>query len=120
MTWASDAIWDPAVGKFMMTWTCNLKNGGWHIVRSYTSDFRTFTTAEKILSGTGMDVTIWRNVLTGAYYHRAKNGLNELIEQAKASSLYTNCWMVAKNQLGSGTLPKSEHCCSQITFTPSL
>ncbi|KAF7555435.1 hypothetical protein G7Z17_g2132 [Cylindrodendrum hubeiense] len=65
-------------------------------------------TAEKFLSGAGMDVTIWRDVPTGVYYRMAKNGPNELIEQTKASSLCTNCWSVVKNQIGSGTIPKGE------------
>ncbi|KAH7310661.1 hypothetical protein B0I35DRAFT_514693 [Stachybotrys elegans] len=108
MTWAPDAVWDPARGQYMVTWTCNLKGQGWFIMRSYTSDFVSFSTAERFLSGAGMDVTIWRNPQSGVYYRISKNGPNELIEQATAPSLCTNCWTVTKNRIGNGVIPKGE------------
>ncbi|SPO01915.1 related to putative arabinase [Cephalotrichum gorgonifer] len=108
MTWAPDAIWDPEKNQYMVTWTCNLKGEGWFIMRSWTYDFKAFSPAEKFLTGAGMDVTIWRDPSSGNYYRISKNGPNELIEQAVAPSLCTNCWRVVKNQIGSGAIPKGE------------
>ncbi|KAF2175691.1 glycoside hydrolase family 43 protein [Zopfia rhizophila CBS 207.26] len=58
MTWAPNAIWDPAIDKYLVFWTCNLKGDGWYIMKTYTSDFKTFGKMEKSLTGAGMDATI--------------------------------------------------------------
>jgi hypothetical protein len=107
MTWAPDAIWDPSTGKYLVFWTCNLKGEGWFIMKSYTSDFKTFSTAQKFLTGAGMDATIALDKTTNTFYRISKNGPNELIEEAKASSL-NGPWSVVRNQIGSGTIPKGE------------
>ncbi|KAK7029414.1 hypothetical protein VNI00_014668 [Paramarasmius palmivorus] len=107
MTWAPDAIWDPSRSQYLVFWTCNLKGQGWYIMKSYTSDFKSFSTAEIFLSGAGMDATIALDKSTNTFYRISKNGPNELIEQARATSL-SGTWTVVKNQIGSGTIPKGE------------
>ncbi|KAF9462792.1 glycosyl hydrolase [Collybia nuda] len=107
MTWAPDAIWDPSQGKYLVFWTCNLKGDGWYIMKSYTSDFVTFSTAQKFLTGAGMDATIILDKASNTFYRISKNGPNELIEEASATSL-AGPWKVVKQQIGSGTIPKGE------------
>ncbi|PKS08612.1 hypothetical protein jhhlp_004998 [Lomentospora prolificans] len=106
MTWAPDAIYDPSTGKYLVFWTTSLANDGWYIMKSYTSDFKTFSTAEKFLTGAGMDATIALDKSTNTFYRISKNGPNELIEQAKATSL-NGQWTVVKQQIGQG-LPAGE------------
>jgi hypothetical protein len=106
MTWAPDAIWDEASGQFLVTWTCNLKGDGWYIMKSYTSDFQTFSTAEKYLTGAGMDTTFTQDPSSSTYYRISKNGPNELIEEASASSL-DGTWSVVADEIGQG-LPAGE------------
>ncbi|KAK7029413.1 hypothetical protein VNI00_014667 [Paramarasmius palmivorus] len=107
MTWAPDAIWDPSRNQYLVFWTCNLKGQGWYIMKSYTSDFQSFSTAEIFLTGAGMDATIALDKSTNTFYRISKNGPNELIEEARATSL-SGTWTVVKNQIGSGTIPKGE------------
>ena len=76
-------------------------------MRSFTADFVTFTPAEKWLTGAGMDATVARDSKSGTFYRISKNGPDELIEQASASSL-DGPWTVIRNQIGSGTIPKGE------------
>lgn len=74
------------LGTDLVFWTCNLKGDGWYIMKSYTSDFVTFSTAQKFLIGSGMDATIVLDKSTNTFYRISKNGPNELIEEAKDSS----------------------------------
>ncbi|CAI4212378.1 unnamed protein product [Parascedosporium putredinis] len=106
MTWAPDAIYDPATGKYLVFWTTSLAGDGWYIMKSYTSDFKTFSTAEKFLAGAGMDATIALDKSTNMFYRISKNGPGELIEEAKATSL-SGQWTVVKQQIGAG-LPAGE------------
>ncbi|THU93392.1 endo-1,4-beta-xylanase [Dendrothele bispora CBS 962.96] len=107
MTWAPDAIWDSTMNQYMVFWTCALKGDGWYIMKSYTSDFVTFSTAQKYLSGAGMDATIALDKSTNTFYRISKNGPGNLIEEASATSL-AGSWRVIKDQIGSGTLPAGE------------
>lgn len=107
MTWAPDAIWDSSQGKYLVFWTCNLKGDGWYIMKSYTSDFVTFSTAQKFLTGAGMDATIILNKSNNTFYRISKNGPNNLIEEASATSL-AGPWTVVKQQIGSGAMPAGE------------
>ena len=107
MTWAPDAIWDPARNQYLVHWTCNLKGQGWFIMGSYTSDFVTFSAAQRYLTGAGMDATIAFDKTTNTYYRISKNGPNNGIEQARASSL-SGPWTVIKNQIGVPPLPAGE------------
>jgi hypothetical protein len=84
-----------------------LKGEGWFIMRSFTTDFRTFTPAEKWLTGAGMDATVARDPASGTFYRISKNGPGNLIEEARASSL-NGPWSVVRNQIGSGTIPAGE------------
>ncbi|RNJ54805.1 hypothetical protein D7B24_009421 [Verticillium nonalfalfae] len=106
MTWAPDAIWDPATSRYLVHWTCNLKGEGWFIMRSFTTDFVSFTPAEKWLTGAGMDATVFRDPSSSTFYRVSKNGPNNLIEQARASTL-NGPWTVIRNQIGQG-LPAGE------------
>ena len=106
MTWAPDAIWDATQNAYRVYWTSALSDG-WFIMSSFTTDFQTFTTAEKWLTGAGMDVTIALDDSTGTYYRISKNGAGELIEEAKASSLM-GTWTVVKDQIGSGAMSAGE------------
>ena len=76
-------------------------------MKSYTSDFVTFSTAEKFLTGAGMDATIALDKSTNTFYRISKNGPNELIEEASASSL-SGQWTVVVDSIGLGTLPAGE------------
>lgn len=107
MTWAPDAIWDPSRGQYLVHWTCNLKGEGWFIMKSYTSDFKTFSTAQRYLTGAGMDATVVFDRSSNKYYRVSKNGPNELIEEASGTSL-SGSWSVVRNQIGSGVIPKGE------------
>lgn len=89
-----------------MHWTCNLIGEGWFIMRSFTTDFVTFTPAEKWLSGAGMDATVVQDSSSGTFYRISKNGPDQLIEQARASSL-NGPWTVIRNRIGQG-LPAGE------------
>ena len=89
-----------------MFWTTSLAGDGWYIMKSYTSDFKTFSTAEKFLTGAGMDATIALDKSTNTFYRISKNGPGELIEEAKATSL-SGQWTVVKQQIGAG-LPAGE------------
>ncbi|KAL8396856.1 hypothetical protein RB594_003810 [Gaeumannomyces avenae] len=106
MTWAPDAIWDPATSRYLVFWTCNLKGDGWYIMGSYTTDFKTFTPAHKFLRGAGMDATIAMDKSTNTFYRVSKNGPGELIEQARATSL-NGPWSVVAQRIGQG-LPAGE------------
>ncbi|KAI3611893.1 endo--beta-xylanase [Moniliophthora roreri] len=107
MTWAPDAIWDPSRNQYLVFWTCNLKGDGWYIMKSYTSDFKTFSAAEKFLTGAGMDATIALDKSTNTFYRISKNGPGELIEEASATSL-NGPWKVVSQQIGLNTIPKGE------------
>ncbi|ROT42399.1 endo-1,4-beta-xylanase [Sodiomyces alkalinus F11] len=106
MTWAPDAIWDPASRRYLVHWTCHLKGEGWFIMRSFTSDFVTFTPAERWLTGAGMDATVAHDPSTNTFYRISKNGPGELIEQARASAL-NGPWTVIRNRIGE-PLPAGE------------
>ncbi|KAK3994426.1 hypothetical protein QBC44DRAFT_391680 [Cladorrhinum sp. PSN332] len=56
MTWAPDAIWDPARNKYMVFWTSKLQ-GNLIILRCWTEDFETFAKTE-VFGEFGMDLTI--------------------------------------------------------------
>lgn len=107
MTWAPDAIWDPEAEQYLVHWTTNLKGDGWYIMKSYTSDFKTFSPAEKFLTGAGMDATIARDETSNVTYRISKNGPGELIEEASAPSL-EGPWTVVSQEIGSGTIPAGE------------
>jgi hypothetical protein len=90
MTYAPEAIWDPAIGTYVVFWTSSLYPADTHysanrsdpkgryplnrnvIMYATTRDFRTFTPA-KVFSGRpnhgALDATIVLNKATG-YYHR--------------------------------------------------
>lgn len=73
-------------------------------MRSFTSDFVTFSEAEIWLEGAGMDATVKQD---GDLFHRiSKNGPGELIEQASSSSL-DGPWSVIKDGIGA-PLPAGE------------
>lgn len=76
-------------------------------MKSYTSDFKTFSPAEKFLTGAGMDVTIGRDEASNVTYRISKNGPGELIEEASAPSL-SGPWTVVSQEIGSGTIPAGE------------
>ncbi|ROT39599.1 Arabinanase/levansucrase/invertase [Sodiomyces alkalinus F11] len=107
MTWAPDVIWHPEQGQYMVYWTTNLIGEGWFIMRSFTSDFQTFSPAEIYLTGAGMDCTIGHDAAGGLYQRICKNGADELIEQASAPSL-DGPWNVVTGGIGSGTIPAGE------------
>ncbi|KAH7325673.1 endo-1,4-beta-xylanase [Stachybotrys elegans] len=106
MTWAPDAIWDPSREQYLVHWTSNLIGEGWFIMRSFTSDFVTFSTAEKWLTGAGMDTTVKYDAGSDTYIRISKNGAGELIEQANAPTL-DGPWTVIRDGIGEG-LPAGE------------
>lgn len=75
-------------------------------MRSFTRDFVTFSPAEKWLTGAGMDATVKYDPVTNDFYRISKNGPDELIEQARASSL-DGPWTVTRNRIGQ-PLPAGE------------
>jgi len=76
-------------------------------MKSYTTDFKTFTTAQKFLIGAGMDATIILNKATNPFHRFSKNGPNSAIEEASATSL-NGPWTVVKQSIGYPTLPAGE------------
>lgn len=119
MTWAPDAIWDPAQGQYLVTWTCNLIGDGWYIMKSYTSDFVTFSTAQKYLSGAGMDLTLKQDRTNNEFYRISKNGPNNAIEEARSSSL-AGTWSLVTDNIGYPTLSAGEGPLAfQDNITPS-
>jgi hypothetical protein len=76
-------------------------------MKSYTTDFKTFTTAQKFLTGAGMDATIALDRTTNTFYRLSKNGPNQAIEEASATSL-NGPWSVVKQSIGYPTLPAGE------------
>lgn len=113
MTWAPDAIWDPARNAFMVYWTSNVvstANGitaGWKILRCYTNDFVTFTNPEQYITGYGMDNTIIAGD-NGQFYMISKNGPNELIQQNVAYNGLSGGWQKVSENIGQGSLPAGE------------
>lgn len=73
---------------------------------SYTTDFKTFTPAQKFLRGAGMDATIAMDKSTKTFYRISKNGPGQLIEEARATSL-NGPWTVVAQRIGQG-LPAGE------------
>lgn len=106
MTWAPDAIWDSSRNAFMVFWTSSL-SGSWRIMRCWTTDFVTFTTAETYLQGFGMDNTIIHDKNAQRYYMISKNGPNELIQQNVATSL-NGPWTKVSENIGQGLMPAGE------------
>lgn len=106
MTWAPDAIWDPSRNQFMVFWTSSI-SGSWRVMKSYTSDFYTFTPAETFVTGMGMDNTIARDTSSNTYYMISKNGPDNLIQQNKASSL-NGPWTKVSERIGAGLMPAGE------------
>lgn len=113
MTWAPDAIWDPARNAYMVYWTSSvMSNGngisaGWKILRCYTNDFVTFTKAEEYLVGYGMDVTITAGD-NGAFYMITKNGPNGLIQENVSHNGLSGQWKKVSENIGQGALPSGE------------
>ncbi|CRJ87112.1 hypothetical protein BN1708_009210 [Verticillium longisporum] len=68
--------------------------------------FVSFTPAEKWLTGAGMDATVFRDPSSSIFYRVSKNGPNNLIEQARASTL-NGPWTVIRNEICQG-LPAGE------------
>ncbi|PNH75233.1 hypothetical protein VD0001_g2302 [Verticillium dahliae] len=92
----------------LRTWSASqLRIGeGLFIMRSFTTDFVSFTPAEKWLTGAGMDATVFRDPSSSIFYRVSKNGPNNLVEQARASTL-NRPWTVIRNEIGQG-LPAGE------------
>ncbi len=128
MTWAPDAIWDPKKGQFMVFWTSKI-DGVLRTLRSWTSDFKTFTPAESYVN-LGMDNTIAFDSNSGKYYMISKNGPGDLIQQNAASSP-DGPWSKVAEQIGRGQLPagegplifqdnaNSDKVCHLLTWNPS-
>ena len=108
MTWAPDAIWDPEAGQYLISWTCNLIGEGWFIMKTYTSDFVTFSPAEKFMTGAGMDITLGVDNTTSTFYRIGKNDGGELIELASSSTLSGDQWTPINEEIGAGTIPAGE------------
>ena len=106
MTWAPDAIWDPAKEEYMVFWTSNIEGSGFQTLRSYTPDFKTFSPAESYVS-LGMDNTIALDNDAGLYYMISKNGPGELIQQNVAESL-EGPWTKVSEEIGSGQVAAGE------------
>ncbi|KAK3338048.1 glycosyl hydrolase [Neurospora tetraspora] len=113
MTWAPDAIWDPARNAFMVYWTSSVLstgNGitaGWKTLRCYTNDFVTFTKPEEYLVGYGMDNTITAGD-NGVFYMISKNGPNGLIQENVATNGLSGGWKKVSENIGQGSLPSGE------------
>jgi hypothetical protein len=108
MTWAPDAIWDPVREQYMVYWTTQV-DGPLIGMRSYTSDFKTFSEAE-YYTNLGMDFTIAFDEKKDKYYMISKNGPDELIQQNVADSL-DGPWTKVSERIGSGVLPAGEGAC---------
>ncbi|KAG7126778.1 hypothetical protein HYQ44_000498 [Verticillium longisporum] len=66
--------------------------------------FVSFTPAEKWLTGAGMDATVFRDPSSSIFYRVSKNGPNNLVEQARASTL-NGPWTVIRNEISTLPLP---------------
>lgn len=104
MTWAPDAIWDPAREKYMVFWTSKI-NGVLKTLRAWTRDFDEFTPAEVYVE-LGMDNTIVYDDEAEKYYMVSKNGPDELIQQNVADTL-DGPWEMVAERIGRG-MPAGE------------
>jgi hypothetical protein len=90
--WAPEAIYDKETGKYFVFWASHVKEEGeenpkHRIYCSYTSDFKTFTKAEKYIERDNhvIDTTIIENA--GVYYRFSKDETTKNIRIDKANKL---------------------------------
>ena len=77
-------------------------------MKTYTSDFVTFSPAEKFMTGAGMDITLGVDNTTSTFYRIGKNDGGELIELASSSTLSGDQWTPINEEIGAGTIPAGE------------
>jgi hypothetical protein len=90
-TWAPEAIYDADKGQYMVFWASKTSDDSYatqRMYRSYTSDFKTFTTPEIFIDGgtiSNIDTTI--TSYKGVYYRFTKNESNSSVNMMKSNSL---------------------------------
>lgn len=105
-TWAPEAVWDNEKEQYMVFWASVISDDSYvkyRIYRSYTSDFKTFSTPELYIEEPNavIDTTIIDH--KGVYYRFTKNEARSSITMQECTSLSGNWKDVATYNLGDMT-----------------
>ncbi|KAJ1311027.1 hypothetical protein OPQ81_009533 [Rhizoctonia solani] len=125
-TWAPEAIWDPQQSAYVVFWASSLytandtahTGASYHrILRSTTTDFKTFSPAEIYIDygWSVIDTTMVQDTTTGTYYRFNKDERSpssdtpdsKFIAQEKGSSV-TGIWTGVVAGIGKGVLTRGE------------
>ncbi|KAG8688144.1 hypothetical protein FRC09_013083 [Ceratobasidium sp. 395] len=125
-TWAPEAIWDPAQNAYMVFWasqifaasdTQHTGTSYQRVLRSTTTDFKTFTPAQTYIDygRTVIDTTMILDTTTKTYYRFNKDVRNSaantadsnFITQEKSSSVL-GTWSKVKAGIGKGIMTRGE------------
>ncbi|CAE6382613.1 unnamed protein product, partial [Rhizoctonia solani] len=124
--WAPEAIWDPKQNAYMVFWASSLYSAddtahtgsSYHrILRSTTTDFKTFTPAQVYIDygWSVIDTTMVQDTTTGTYYRFNKDERSpssdtpdsKFIAQEKSTSV-TGAWTGVVAGIGKGVLTRGE------------
>lgn len=105
-TWAPEACYDPEKDEYMVFWASVTSDDGYakyRIYRSYTKDFKTFTSPELYIEEPNAVIDTTIIDYEGTYYRFTKNEAKSSITMQKCASLSGDWKDVASYNLGSMT-----------------